>query len=359
MATEEAQGPTLTNVTHAGRLIVKYGAIGLVVLMVGRVTFNTALAFWKALNPEPPPPPTVGFGILPSLEFPVQLSTDTPVSYSLETATGTLPDFGDRAKVFFMPKSAASLLADQATKNLVSKFGFTTEPEMLSDELYRFSKTAGLISTLDINIRTQNLELSTNYLSLPELVINPETPSPFDAVSDVKAFLKSADLLPQDIATASGEVVFLKSLGGELQPAVSQSDADFIQVDINRIPIDDTYRFYTPSGYEGIAQAVISGKIKQDSGIVALSIKHNPVDYDQMETYPLRSAQSAWQLLQAGEGYIAQAGTAPQAVVRSVSLGYYDSFEEQNYLQPIYVFENLETGFLGYISAVDPSYIQK
>lgn len=356
---QEEVGPTLTNVTHMGRQVVKFGLIGLVVLMVGRVTVNGFIAYWKATHPEPPPPPSVGFGKLPEINFPSQSEEDKPLSYTLETATGTTPDFGDRAKVFFMPKASASLLADQAAKEKASSLGYVFEPEVIETELYRWSKSDPLLSTLELNIRSYSFSISTNYLSLPELLVNTTAPSGFEAVSDVKNLLKRADLLPDDVATASGEIVYLKSLGGELAPAVSQSDADFIQVDLNRNPIDGIYRMFTPQGYQGIISAILTGYYEGRDAVIDLSYNYHPIDYEEVHTYPIRTSQSAWQLLQAGEGYIAEKGSTDTAIIREVFLAYFDSYEEQEYLQPIYVFENKDSGFLGYVSAVDPKLIQK
>lgn len=355
----EEVGPTLTNVTFMGRQFIKFGLIFLVVLMVGRITINGIVAYWKATHPEPPPPPTVGFGTLPAIKFPSQSEDEKPSSYKLETATGTTPEFGDRAKVFFMPKATASLLADQNAKAVAAKLGYVFTPTTITTELYRWNKSQPLLSTLEMNIRTISFSITSNYLSLPEILVNTQTPSGFDAISKVKSALDSAELLPEDVATASGEIVYLKSLGGELAPAVSQSDADFIQVDLNRNPIDGVYRMFTEEGYTGTINAILTGAYDSKESIVELNYNYHEVNYDQIHTYPIRTSQSAWQLLQAGEGYIANKGTQDNAVIRSVTLGFYDSFEEQEYLQPIYVFENKETGFVGYIPAVDPKYIQK
>lgn len=356
---QEQFGPTLTNVTLMGRQTIKFGLIFLVVLMVGRITINGFVAYWKATHPEPPPPPTVGFGKLPGIEFPTQTDSEKPTSYKLETATGTLPDFGDRSKVYFMPKATSSLLADQSGKATAGKLGFVFEPEVITTELYRWNKSQPLLSTLEMNIRTNNFKLTTNYLSLPELLVNQEAPSGFDAITKVKNLLKKADLLADDVATASGEIVYLKSLGGELAPAVSQSDADFIQVDINRNPIDGVFRMYTPEGYVGVISAILSNAFDGANSIVELNYNYHELNYQQVHTYPLRTSQSAWQLLQAGEGYIAEKGSEDNAIIRTVTLGFYDSFEEQDYLQPVYVFENLETGFMGLVPALDSKYIQK
>jgi hypothetical protein len=350
-------GFTLTQATKGGRLFVMYFGFFLAFLIVGRMSLNMFVAYWKATHPPAPPPPTVGFGKLPLLNFPIQTSQDKPASYKLETATGGFPAFGDRAKVFLMQRSTPSLLADEKAKALGQTYEFVFAPEIISNQIYKWTKTQPLLSTLELNINNNHFEMTTNYLSKPELLLNRQLPTAFEAVERVKAYLDSTELLPKDIATASGEVVYLKSLGGQLSTAVSASDADFIQVDLNRNPIDNVFRMYTPEGYTGVITGIIAGNLASKDSIVELRYNYNQPDYSQVHTYPLRSVQSAWQLIQSGQGYVAQKGKTDIAVVRTVSLGYYDDFEEQDYLQPIYVFEG-DDGFLAFISALDPKYVQ-
>lgn len=351
-------GPNLTYVTFLARKFVVFGSIGLVTLIVGRMALTTAVAWWKALNPPPPPPPTVGFGILPALEFPEQELEEKPLSYTLETASGTTPFFSDRAKVFLVKHAAPNLLADENAKQQAARYGYVFEPDKLPGNIYRWTKSSPIQSTFEYNILSGHMRLTTDYLSRPELVSDPELPTGFDAVKRVKDFLKKGDLLGPDMATASGEVSYLKALGDELETAVSPSDADFIQVDLNRTPVDSQYRMYTPNGFEGIVTAILTGSLGELNDIVYLKSGYHPIDYSIVHTYPLRSSNDAWKLLKAGEGYIANPGNGENVVIRNITLGYYDTNEKQEYLQPIYVFHNPEDGFLGYVPALDPQFIQ-
>lgn len=357
-----AQPPTanLTSATRAGRLFVKYGTIALVAMMIGRMLLSAFIAYWKATHPEPPPPPTVGFGALPSIEFPIQGEDDRPTSYRLETGLGNrLPEFDiDRAKVFLMPKSTANLLADQEIKKIAATYGFIFEPKLLNTRTYRWTKTGALDASLEIDIQNKTFKYKTNYMSKPELIVSTgKTPEEYEAVRRVKAFLDRTDLLPEDIATAPGEVVFLKSLGSDLEEAFSLSDADFIQVNLDRTVIDEEYKMYNPDPKSGVITAIISGVLSGQESIVDLEYHYRPVDYEQMETYPVRSARSAWQVLQSGGGYVAEMGTVDEAVIRDVDIGYYEDWEnEQEYLQPVYVFMG-DGGFVGYSPAVDPQYL--
>lgn len=349
-------GMTLTQFTYYGRLTVKYGLIALVVMMVGRVSVNTFAAVWRALNPPPPPPPTVGFGSLPSIRFPDRADITEPDTYVLETPNASFPVFSDRAKVFFMPQSSLGLLNDQQARSIAQVYGYVFEPEILSSRIYRWTKSQPINSTLQIDIQSLTFTLTTDYLSRPELLSSPNLPDNFAAVDTVKDFLDRTVSAP-DMATASGEIVYKKNVANELDDAVSLSDADYIQVDLNRTPVDDLYRMYTPEGYKGTVHAIITGALQGQNRIVHLENNYHQVDYSQVHTYPLRAARDAWQIMRSGEGYVASFDGEGQAVIRSVSLGYYDDFEEQSYLQPVYVFEG-DDEFVGYVSAIDPTYIQ-
>jgi len=353
----QSKGATLTSVTRVGRQVVKYGLISLVVLMVGRVVVGSAINYWKATHPEPPPPPTVGFGVLPALNFPEQTEEDKPKSYSQEIAGSRIPDFGDRAKVFFMPKSAANLLADEEAKTIAARYGYVFEPEVIDDRTYRWTKTKPINSSMEMDIFNHSFTITTDFLTRPELLVNNELPTDFEAVQRVKAFLDGAGLLPKDVATASGEIVPLISLGGQIGKAVSMSEADYIQVDLMRTKIDSQIRMYSPEGLKGTISAIMTGKLNSNDAIIQMDYNYHPVDYTQVHTYPLRSTSSAWQLLQAGEAYVVNKGERDQAVVREVSIGYYDDYEEQEYLQPIYVFTG-DGDFMAFVSALDAKFVQ-
>lgn len=348
--------PNLTYITEIGRKAVKYFAIGLVVLIVGRMLLTGLVTLWKIINPEPPPPPTVGFGKLPAIDFPLSKEKSRPKTYRLETANGKLPSFSDRAKVFFMPASAPSLLADQRAKEIAATYDFVFQPDILDERTYRWVRSSPLETSLTMDIQNLNFKLNTDFLTRPELIVNTLPPDKTSAIRTVKSFLDDADLLPDDMATASATTTYLKSLGSQLKTAVSVSDADFIKVDLNRGAIDDEFFIYTDEGETGIVSAILTGVLESSQSIVQLQYYYHPADYEQIETYPLKDVRLAWQELQAGEGFVVKAGDSDEAVIREVALAYFDSYDEQPYLQPIYVFAG-DDGFLAYVSAVSSTYV--
>ncbi|NLG06394.1 MAG: hypothetical protein GX559_01700 [Candidatus Pacebacteria bacterium] len=352
--------PTLTNINYFSRVGLKFLLIGIVVLMLGRVLWNAFIAYWTRTHPPGPPPPTVAFGILPKLNFPIQDEDDKPDEYVLEIA-GTLTDSVDQLKVYFMPKPSVSLLTDQKVKEIAAKYGFIFSPEMLAGDLYRFTKTQPLDMSLEIDSNFLNFSINSNYLAKPELLISEQKrnlPEEFEAVNVVKQFLTSGGLMPVDVATSAGTINYHKSLGGELNPALSLSEADFVKVDLNRIPVDDLYPLYTPEGEKGVISAMISGAVSGTTSVVEMDYFYHEVDYSTFETYPLRGIKSAWNMVQAGEAYVVGGQDLERVVVRSVELAYYDDFQYQAYLQPIYVFKG-DNNFLAYVSAIHPNYLQK
>ncbi len=356
MASDQSSNspPTLSEVTEIGRKVLKYLAIGLVSYMILRMVLTSFVKWWRALNPPPPPPPTVGFGKLPLIDFPEE-GLDQEIEYKLETAQNRLPSFPDRAKVFEMPGFNSSLLADERVRGIARMFGFDSQPQMLDANTYRWFRYQPLEMTFEIELDSKNFSITSDYLTRPELLDASDLLEPPKAVTTVKNFLSRAELLPKDVATASGQVEYLKALGGESVSAVSLSDADFIRVDLDRVPVDEKYNMFTPGGTEGIIRGVIAGNLSRNDSVVALEYRYQPVDYSSVETYPLRSVNSAWKEFSSGEGYAVNPENLQEVVIRDVILGYFDAFQEQEYLQPIYVFIG-DQDFIGYIPAISAAY---
>ncbi len=352
---QESSKFTLTQAKTVSKNALLFGSLGLVAFLVFWFASGAFIRYWVATHPAPPPPPTVGFGVLPAPKFPVNPDSAKPKKYVLETPTGRLPEFSDRASVFFMPKNSPGLLDAEEAKQFIAKYDFTGEPELLDSRTYRWQKTQPLFTTIDYDVQDQVFSYKSDFSSRPELLLESELPTKFDAISEVKSFISKAIRLQPEIATASGSFAFVKSVGADLVPAVSVSDADFVTVDIDRTPIDGQFKTYTDRDGKGVIHALV-GNIKNAEKILQLDFYYYPIDYSVIHTYPLRPIKQAWDLFQGGEGYISHPVSSDQATIREVSLGYYDSTEPQMYLQPIYVFSG-DDGFLGFVPALDPNYL--
>lgn len=347
--TKRSTGPNLSDIAYGARMFIKFGAFFIVFLIVGRVLLNLTVSIYTTLNPPKPPGPTWGFGTLPPITFPT--NTATISSYKLETKNGAFPVLATQLPVFFIPIQTIGLLSLDQAKQEAAALGFVFPPEQTLPTVYRWKRTTPLPAVLDIDIVTKNFTMRVDWGSDPGFLSQKNLPPQIFTITNTKEKLAEAGLLAPDIATSEAKVSFLKSLGGGYVPAVSLSEADFLQVDIWRMPIKQRYPILGPDPLKGNARFIFSGKRDSGSNIVEASFMHTPIEYDRFETYGLIPPTTAWQQLQAGKGYVANIDLGiSDVIVRDVSLAYFDSDKPQSYLQPVYVFKG-DNNFYGYVPA--------
>lgn len=339
-----------------GRRVIKYGGIGLIFLMVGRVILGAAVSYYKKLNPPPPPPPDVKYGKLPKLIFPQK---DQPtLTYSLETRTGGLPAKMDtQYKVFFMPIKRPSLLAYDKAKAVANRLDFILDPVKLSETDYRWDSSEGVPSSLTMNIITGAFTLDRRWQDDPSYA----TPTIFytdkQALDRTYNTLARVELLPADIKTGDYNIQYYRAENGQLVPAVSASQAQFIRVNLYRADVDET-KVVNPRKDRGLISSLIALQQEEDKQFVSIEYNYFPVDLETSAVYPLITVAEAWNRMQNGGGYIAgYKEGASSTVVRDVYLAFYDSDIPQQYLQPVYVFEGDEE-FVGFVPAVSDAWVE-
>lgn len=347
---------TLGETAIVARKAVKYGAISLVALMIGRVIVTSAYTYWKALHPDPPPPPDVKFGKLPKLVFPQKESI--PMQYSLETRTGGIPaTLPTQFRVYFMPIKKPSLLAYDAAKAVATRLDFISEPLKLSEDTYRWDSSQPIPSTFTINVITGAFVLNRMWqidpgYSSPNLIFNDE-----QAEDRVLNILARLDLLPADIKEGEVTMNELKADKDQIVAAVSRSQAHFIRVNLYRKPIEETPVVY-PKSDRGPISVILAMQRDEDKQYVNIDYNYYPVDLETSAVYPIISGQEAWKRLQNGGGYIVNVKqNVATTTVREVTLEYYDSEEPQQYLQPVYVFRG-DNDFVGYVPAVSDAWVE-
>ena len=344
---------TLTETAYTTRKIIKWGGIGFVAVLVLRILLIAGLAYWNQLHPAAPPPPTVAFGKIPKPVFPAK--EIPPLNYNLQLPTGSFPTFSDRAKVFIMPYKTANFLASDEAKRQAGALGFTSAPEIIKPEVYRWTKNEPVISSLQMNIINGSFEYNYSWQEDPNIPLGKNLPTEEQATSETKGFVSRAKTLEQDLQESDNKVVYLKLSGTKLTPSVSFSESDFVRVDLFRKNIDDL-PVVTPEPSQGLVSALLSGSTNQR--FLKVSNNYFPVDYSQFATYPIKSPTKAWEQLKSGSGFIASyQENNSDIVVRRVYLGFYDTFSPQDYLQPIYIFTG-DNDFIGYVPAIDDIWFQ-
>lgn len=343
----------LTRVAILSRRGIKYTIYFFIFLVVARITINLTGDLYRKLNPAGPPPPTIGFGPLPAIKFPQ--GQDLPeLQITIETPTGTLPEFPTQAKVFFMPRQAATLSSLDNARTKATSLGFTNEPIQLTSSTYRFNSPS-TPSSLEMNIITGEAEASYN-LAFDPSPLGFRPPSEPDAIKSAKALLNSAGLLASDLNEGRTSQDFLRSEGRNLVSAISLSEANLIRVNLFREDID-TIPSITPNPLEANVWVTISGSRERRKNLIALKFKHFPISPDQSHTYPLKTAEDAAGELLNGSAHIANLGLNPDGkiTIRDIYLAYYDPDVPSEFYQPIIVFEG-DRDFFAYVPAVTSDY---
>lgn len=344
---------SLTDTSYYSRKLVKFSVIGLISLVVLRAGWIQFSRWWKAKNPPPPPSPTTAFGMLPRPRFPEGIKVK-PELFKLETVSGSLPDLGTQAKVYFMPVYRANVYGLELSTDLASKLGFTGDPIRVDEQIYEWEKLGDLAGKLTINLVTGHFSLITKWNQDQELS-QGEAPADAGAKAAAQGFLRSTGLWTDDLEIGMAKTEYLKGEEGELKPVLSQSEANFTRIHFFRAKVVDN-EVVTWDQEQALVQITVGGTgIRQ---IVEVRYKYSPVEINEFETYPLKTSAEAWQMLQAGKGSIVRAPGGDQITVRTIDLVYYDADMPQEFMQPIYRFSG-DSGFVGYVPAVQDKWLSQ
>lgn len=343
---------TLTETAYYTRRAINWAILAVIAYIILRILWGLFASVWLVFFPPKPPPPNHAFGKLPALVFPTPpASPSGQFTLRLETIEGAVPAASPSATVYFMPKTAANLLALSQTQEFAQQLGFDKTPIQENKNIYRFQDPTFPARRLRYDIVSGNFVLRYGFELDVGLFSERNLPSAQTAQSEARNLLQIYDLYPQDFIGGPIKVKHLRFTEGKLSPTTSVTQADAIRVDFFRKPFGQT-PLLTAVPDEGLISFIFSASNNIKKRLLQFAYTYWPVDYQNTATYSLKTSNQAWQELQAGEGFITRyppKGTT--AVIRNVYLAYYDSFEPQTYLQPIFVFEG-DDGFLAYVPAV-------
>ena len=342
---------SLTETAYYTRRTVNWIILGVVGYIILRIVFSILAVIWIAIFPPKAPPPNHAFNKLPALKFPEQATPSGQLTFQLQTIQGSVPVASASATVYFMPKAAPNLLALNQAQDFAKNLQFNPTPIQETKNIYRFNDPESPLRTLRFDIISSNFIVRYAYERDLSVFAEKKLPQSNDAQQETLNMLQQSSLNHDDLNSGNVIVSFFKLTGDHLTSATSLSQSDAERVDIFRKPIG-AIALFTPQPDQGPISIIFSGSTNTKKRIIQFAYTYWPIDYQTTATYLLKTSSQAWTELQQGQGYIARyPANTTTAVVRNVYLGYYDSFDPQNYLQPIFVFEG-DNGFLGYVPAV-------
>lgn len=293
--------------------------------------------------------PTVAFGPLPKVAFPESAISSSNFSYTLDTETGALPEKLPRLfKVYSVAQLATDLLALDRAKSLARSLEFNVTPQAISATQYKFidDKNGGeLIVDLDtgnFKFRRSVATGSGESFEKVEDFINDSTQG-----QTLKSFLGSKGLLKDQLKSGKTTAVYNNQI---------KKDSTLVTVNLWQESIED-YPIVTPKFNEGLIKAVGNSNRNGDRKYILLDYIFWPIDLENFGTYPIKTADEAFEELKNGEGFIAIEPKTSSASITKVYLAYYLAEAYSNYLQPVYVFEG--PGFAGFVTAVKSEFVEK
>ncbi|MEX2007643.1 MAG: hypothetical protein WD992_02625 [Candidatus Levyibacteriota bacterium] len=346
---------TLSSTTAWTRKIIKLVSIGAGAILAVILLYRIAVFVKQQITP--PPPPTVAFGKLPEIAFP-QNQTDEILSYSIDTITGALPVFPDRANVYKTIAAAPELLALNNAIQKVSGAGFEGPYTQTSETLYEWNTTdtSALPKKMVFNIFSSDFNVTSPFLSDSKVLSANNLPNETAAVSTAQDFLSGMSSLPQDVDREKTQVSLFSIKNGMLAPSTSLSNTQVIEVSFFQRDLNGLSVVY-PDAKASTMNVFVAGGDRGPQVVQADFFHQNIAS--ESATYPIMTSQEAFDRLKNGEIYIASYdGQNKKISINEVFLAYYLSGEAQEFVLPVVVFQG-NNGFTAYTTAVKDDWIQK
>ena len=345
---------TLTKATEETRAFIKWTIIIIASILSIILIFNIGKIVKEIFYPTPQAPPTVAYGILPAIEFPVQTQS-TQITYTLNTLSGVFPTFPDRASVFPIAKPVPNLLTIQRARDRVQLLQFSGNGTKISDGIYSWTSDKPYFQQLIYNVFTENYTYTTDFLTSfdPSRTLTKSQTN--NAQRVFMDFLTTFKSIPSDMDKSKTKITPLTVQNGSPVEVTSIASASIIRVDLYQQNLNDF-----PIVYPHPPQSTTYGLVGILNGLHVLNMNYvHQAPSQESATYPIKTAEKAFADLKKGKGYIAShQDDATQIGITEVSLAYYASDNDQKFLQPVFVFQG-PNEFRAYVPAVTDAWVGK
>lgn len=287
--------------------------------------------------------PEVKWGKLPRPKLTETLVSSSNFSYSIDNATGSLPqDLPKILRVYFMPKLSTTLLAPDRARTISSGFGFNIGPDILSSTEFRFTDSSDGEFIIDLNTGNFNFarNIATDSASLGQSALQSKE----KLGSDFKNYVSTKGLLKNQLTQARHNAVYNKNTQAESSSAI----VSLWQNDVDNIPI------VTPKYTVGTVKAVASKFTVEDQKYISMDYAYWEIDTNTFTTYPLKKIAIAFDELKQGHASVVIDPKTSKVSLYTAYIAYLQTEEYTPYLQPVYVFEG--ENFAALVPAISSEY---
>lgn len=339
---------TLTQTAVLTKQVIAISTVAIILGLTSFIGYKVWLSYYLAHLPTVEEKPDTKFGLLPPPDFPKSNVSTSNFSYSVDTITGGLPKVGTDAgfekilKVYFVVKSFASLLSADKSQILAEKFGISSPAEILSDTQYKFKDKT---KTLNIDLDSGNFIYSNDATISAKEALDDDN----KLILDFERILESLGILKEDLKNGQTRVTLLRAGEEGFIPTQLHSEADAARISLWPAQIDKKLIF-TPDSDKALVNAVVFKGAGDIENYLSLNFFYYPIDTTTFATYPIKTAEQAFDDLRAGKGVVIVKPPKPEVSITSVNMGYFLGALYSPYLQPIFVFEG--PSFVAYVSAI-------
>lgn len=335
---------SLTDTAAAVKRIGVFGTIGLIVIAVTVISIFAAISIKNKYFPAKNDNVVLSqFGKIPKVNFLSNKNIDaSKLDFQIETVSGDLGYLPPHEKVYKFITQSPAILALENARVAAERMGFVSEPQLVEGDVYQWiDEVTGRVLTY--NTVSKNFNIESERIFSPEYVsVSP--PGNEEAIRIAKGWLNQNSLYKKDFDDSKIIAKPIKVEVTQLKEALSLSEANYVEVsfhrkDLEKIPLIES----ESSGLVSILVTGVGGK----ESIAQVNYRYNQIDTDSSSFYPLTTSEEAFAKLKNGEGRIITSPVVSGTVfIRKVYIAYYLSDFDDEYLQPVLVFDSLD-GFVG------------
>jgi hypothetical protein len=348
-----------SQLTLVSNAIRQYGPAVLIGIFSMIVIWNLGRYGYQACctsKATPTPMINARLGVLEALPFSQKPTLSTDIKINLETIDGTIPPTATVSAVVYEISSKQAGL-DYAPKSLsaAQKAGFKNPlQEEISSDTFLFINPDDQNQKMTYNFVYNNLlyefENMNSYISLEQ----GSAPAGQVAIGQARSFFNGVrpDAIKagtdfEKTFTFNTTYYYLESGTDELKEVDTQPQANLTILNVGRPPIGN-HPIIGPSATESLIHFVFSGMTSSQGTkanqfrLLKAKIINWPINTSPATpaTYPLKTAQLAWEQLNQGKGYILnQVNPGDEFNMRKVYMAYFEPEILAKTIQPVWVFE--------------------
>lgn len=344
---------TLTELSYYSRKFAPFALLFFLILLIFYYLIKVLF-----LTLTPPKPKSLYINpIFGKIKKPLikDFTSSSNLKFRIDTIEGKPITATESAKVFFLPSATTRFGYREKIYLFAKTLGFDTEvvKHKLEGKEAVFNDET---QSLRVDITNFNFTYEYNFENEPQIFENTVWPQKRESEDKAVNFLKAVGRYPTELAQGKTNAIFISynPEAKQMRLLESNADANMVEVDFYR-PDQGQYPVVSPK-YFNSQNYVMMVFYQSDFKIIKAQIKFYEKSDAQIGTYPIKTGDSAWEVLNSARGLVIQNQLdSKDIVIKKMFLGYLDQDIYQEYLQPVYVFLG-ENNFVAYVPAITDDY---